>query len=496
MTGGLSTGASGIGQIFMTILDWTLETKHWCSDQSHVEVLHVDQETTARRLALKWMLNTLLHNCKTKENFNETGTWVDYPKALRWAIDDFQRLGLDSWAIQYPLAGFTQLMRWYDILDLELPQDALNTLLKTKLIHHTVTIYMTYLLRKKGDGEQWRDSFMGLLYEEFNVPGIPRDMGTASILQAKNFWDRLETALGQRPDTKRFLSLFDVSARMGLCNRIQLITFWALFTQKGHMAPKSFFQDLRLREILASAALDTTSELPESEVMNILLSIFSRARSPTDIIHAIEFVPPFLSPFGASVLRCGYPGCHVKFYSKADLCPIPVDEIRKNRAQHLKAVYGLTPQFNSSATGLPDRTLAPSPPYSANCNLHISIARVWSKLDRSLEAGRGQASFCEDKGSPTQESRLSKEAVMSWNEEAVNDFITKVIFVICAVNHRGDIYQNGLSADVRAALPSFFQALRFASRKLGLADDSGLAYVHDWDTGNRLQAKIEYELSL
>lgn len=54
ITAGLSTGISGITQVFMTILDRTLETKDWCSDQSGLKDGQKDSETSIRRNTLKW----------------------------------------------------------------------------------------------------------------------------------------------------------------------------------------------------------------------------------------------------------------------------------------------------------------------------------------------------------------------------------------------------------------------------------------------------------
>lgn len=55
ITAGLSTGISGVGQIFMTILDRTSETKDWCSDQSSLEDGQKDSETSIRRNCLNWL---------------------------------------------------------------------------------------------------------------------------------------------------------------------------------------------------------------------------------------------------------------------------------------------------------------------------------------------------------------------------------------------------------------------------------------------------------
>ena len=48
---------------------------------------------------------------------------------------------------------------------------------------------------------------------------------------------------------------------------------------------------------------------------------------------------------------------------------------------------------------------------------------------------------------------------------------------------------------IQALLPSFFEALKTASKKMGLPDEGGMKYVHDWSQ-NKVAAKIAYELSL
>ena len=51
---------------------------------------------------------------KCRENFTETGDFVDYPRALIWAVKYYEEAHLDSWIIQYPVLGFNKLIRWYD----------------------------------------------------------------------------------------------------------------------------------------------------------------------------------------------------------------------------------------------------------------------------------------------------------------------------------------------------------------------------------------------
>ncbi|KAL9043238.1 MAG: hypothetical protein Q9214_003572, partial [Letrouitia sp. 1 TL-2023] len=129
ITNGLATGAAGTVQMFMSILDHTLRTKAWCSQNA-------DAEATNRASVLGWILQNLLQNCITRERFaDETSPWVKYPVALKWTIKDYEAYKLDSWIIQYPLVGFNQLMQWYQIL--QLPKKALENAAMSKFIHFT-----------------------------------------------------------------------------------------------------------------------------------------------------------------------------------------------------------------------------------------------------------------------------------------------------------------------------------------------------------------------
>ena len=310
---------------------------------------------------------------------------------------------------------------------------------------------------------------------------VPRNLGgPASVVSADKFWPKLEEALGQWQDVKRFLAGFDHASRRDVTPRLQTITFWALFTQKGHTTPKTFFANVKSREPLAPAVLDPEAIIAIGHIMDVLSSIFcptpqagSKAHFPDETV-----MPPFVSPFGPSVLHCGQPGCGVKFYAEADLQSKPINAlaIRARRASHLSEIYGIDRTFISQ-TGLPDPTQAPKAPTSYHNTLHISTARTWSQLD--LE--RRQA---------------ISEGVSGRNEPAIADFVREVCLEICARNRRGDIYSASVEPEIRSILPSFLEALRIASEKMGLEDNTGMSYSHDWQRGNTVLAKVDYELSL
>ena len=483
ITAGLRTGASGIAQIFMTTLDRVLQTKPWCRiDEGQGNGEASDDEKSIRRQAFDWMLRAVLRNSRTRETFTEIGPWVDYPRALIWALKDYEQAGLDSWIIQYPLNGFCQIIRWYGMIDQPVDEFQVEIVSKAKLMHLVVSTMMNNLLHQQDKGKGWTHPFMSLIYCDFNAPGVPRDTyNRESIVTPADFWKRLEEALGDRSDVKRFLNIFTTRARMEMCRRVQLAVFWAIFTQVAHTTPKTFFHTIAEREPLAPVILGKSKDLavnvPEAPVTEVLTSIFRKHGPQVDAIHSDDKSPPFVSPFGASVLRCGFEGCNVQFFTpklagaEPSTLPDP-DTVRQRRAQHFKDVFG--GHGYSSATGLPEPTQAPKAPTSSHCNLHRSIAQVWSRqLDR-----------------PTKEKLYYLLGTDEQQHALTTAFVSKVLFELCATNGRGDIYQSDLDKAIRDLMTSFFEALRRASKRLELEDP--VDYVHDW-TQNSLAAKIEYE---
>ena len=106
-------------------------------------------------------------------------------------------------------------------------------------------------------GTTWVYPFLELVYQAFNAPGVPRDMGPASILSTDKFWDKLPAALGGWQDVTDFLTMISRQTRApqlhiqerrhDLCRRIQLVIFWTVFTQKAHTSPKTCLRTLRER---------------------------------------------------------------------------------------------------------------------------------------------------------------------------------------------------------------------------------------------------------
>ncbi|KAI9654704.1 MAG: hypothetical protein M1831_005291 [Alyxoria varia] len=478
LTAGLKTGASGVMQLFAAILDQTLETKSWCA-KDNVD----DQESVARRNLLAWMLHNLLHNCQCRENFNETGDWVQYPQALEWAAGEFREAGLESWIIQYPVAGFVQLMRWYEILDLAVPGDLLRAIRHAKLIHLVIAKMMEKLLKSGyGDGA-WTFPFLRILYRDFNAPGVPKDLGQDSLARSDQVWEMLMYAVDghQWADIRNFLKMCQCDSDAYLIERVQMATFWVLYTQKNHSSPKTFFANLKSREPLAMTVLDTTSTFLKQAVQGALLSIFCQTKRGDEafILHDAIGITPFMSPYGPSVLRCGQPGCDVKFYHDGDLQKENLNEtIRAYRAKHLSEVFAAKDCTFASQTGLPETTAAPTPPSAHHNTLHISTARTWARLNHHERWQVMDAVEKED------------FAKLSYKQ-----FVADAQQQICGTSHKGDIYSPMIESQIQAVLPSFVAALKTASRHLGIEDQSGCGFEIRW-TDNTILWKMKYELFL
>ena len=411
-------------------------------------------------------------------NFSETGLWVPYPEAVNWAFGQYSRERLDCWIIQYPLAGFNQLLRWAELLQLSVLRTIVEAVRDAKLIHYAATVLTLGLFNEKNGDRSWTHSFLRLICKDFNAPGIPQDRGSSSLVSSSDLWSMIGEVLGGGQAVQRFLTYFDGPAqeqvRAKMTRRIQTLTFWALFTQKGHTTPKTLFSILKAREPLATAVLDPQVVLPTEAVEEILISVFYHKTEASDNstagdIHADHISPPFATPFGASVLHCGYPGCGVSFYSREDGSPLAAaNGIRARRAEHLNKTYG----GKDSQTGLPKPTAAPKAPTSNNYNLHISTARVWSRLNLD-----------------------ERQAIATGESLAVATFLDKIQHEICATSHRGNIYMQSIKQDILAVLPSFLEVLRAASIKAKLNDTNRHSYQHGW-TKNTVLEKMKLEISL
>ena len=64
---------------------------------------------------------------------------------------------------------------------------------------------MKSLFQQGQQDDAWSHPYLELIYQGFNSPGVPRDLGFASILSAHKFWDKLPGILGGWQDVRDFL---------------------------------------------------------------------------------------------------------------------------------------------------------------------------------------------------------------------------------------------------------------------------------------------------
>ena len=476
LTARLATGAAGVAQLFMSILQNVTQTKSWAGagmDISHVSA-DEQHEATQRRDTFQWMLDQLIQNTYTRETFNETGEWVKFPQALFWVVKDFESNGLASFAVTYPVAGFDSLLALGQHTG-AFSNDTVSQLQSAKMLHSIAAKYLAdlqvALQQKTGDTgtirEHWKQKYLEVIYCDFNGPLIPVDHGAESVLDnVEIFKQRLSLCLtGASSVTDKTVM-----------HKIQILLFWFLFTQRGHCTAQTFFTRISHDEHLAPAVLDSNLSVPTSEYQNILLSIF--VQHDATLINPVQAAShntliPFANPFGASVLRCGVSSCTQSFCDVMTLhpqavTPETVETIRRARTKHLVDVFGICGRFERSDTGLPERAAAGRPPTSIHTNMHISIVREW--VERTQDVRR---------------------AIVKGGT-ARADFVTDVRKRLC-VEGRGDIFNAQIERDTEALLPSFFEALAAALRGEGKSDEDVAFYEHNFE-GNRLQGKIIWEL--
>lgn len=481
LTAGLATGTAGVAQLFMAILMGVMRTKSWAG--AAIESRHTDgddrREATQRRDMFQWMLDQVVRNTSTRENFNETGGWVKFPQTLAWVAEDFSKRGLASFAITYPMAGFDNLIALGQHTEVFTAESA-SRLQSSKLLYSVAAKYLADLktdlerVIRPTDSEAWQQKYLELIYNDFNGPVVPVDQGSASILTDPSlFQQRLAACL---PTTQHPGTTTTITITTSLIHKLQLLLFW-LRTQRTHTTPSIFFSRLLHNEPLAPAVLDPTLTVPPTSHSTILLSIFANQLSPsvsgTALAQHTATPIPFASPFGPSVLRCGIPSCAHPFIDTRTLTPDSlttdhIDTIRATRAAHLKHVFGVQSRFETSPSGLPERLPFGTPPSSLHSNLHASIVRSWTTL-----------------------SVFTRQKIVAGGEARAK-FVAHVCERMC-VEGKGDVFSPGIKGDVEAVLPSFFEVLRVAMRVRGGQILDPAWFVHELGEG-KVVCKARWEL--
>lgn len=471
LTARLATGAAGISQLFMSILQELLTTKAWAgADISESQLSRSEhKEVKQRRETFKWVLNQLVESTWTREDFKETGGWVKYPQALSWVAKDFETNGLASFAVTYPALGFNNLVA-FGIHTGAFNEGHVRLMKSAKVVHSIAARYLVELqvtLQNKTPDEEWKQKYLEVIYQDFNGPLVPRDQGGGASLVSDIDTDLFKQRLTACIKDHGF------EGGAGVVRKVQVIVFWLLFKQKGHCTAQTFFNRMRESESLGITVLDLEAALPRQAHQATLLSIF--ASHDTTLIDAkaaarhLSAVTPFANPFGASVLRCAVETCAVKFSTitnPSDLNLKTVQKIRDARTKHLITVFGIKNRFEKSTTGLPERT-HPHAPSSLHMNLHISIVREW--VAHSIH---------------------ERQCIVT-DPSAHDDFVRKVRQRLCKEG-RGNIYQDRLDRDTKALMPSFFKVLRKAVEMQGGSGEVW-EYEHDLDK-NGVENKVRWEI--
>ncbi|KAJ8110670.1 hypothetical protein OPT61_g6545 [Boeremia exigua] len=178
LTARLATGGAGVAQLFMAILLKLMKTKSWAGASMDSSSVASDEqhEAVQRRTTFQWMLDQLVQNTFTRENFKENGQWVKFPQALEWVVRDFDLNGFASFAVTYPVAGFSNLVALGQHTGV-FSSDTISRLQSTKSLYSIIGKYLAEmqvnLASRPGDKsttrEHWKQKYLELIYRDFNA---------------------------------------------------------------------------------------------------------------------------------------------------------------------------------------------------------------------------------------------------------------------------------------------------------------------------------------
>ena len=366
---------------------------------------------------------------------------------------------------RYPVAGFEKMIALGQSTG-AYSEDLVQSLQTAKTVYSIAAQYLAEWLSNdqarvsgSGSGEQWKQKYWALLYQEFNSELVPTDQGSDSLVaDGAVFRERLAACMDSMPAASGD-GANDIGAPV--MHKVQLIIFWLLLKQRGHCTAQTFFGRIRSSEEMGGAVLEPNQCVPEPELRAVLLAIFPQ--SGAGLINAAAAkqhgqLVPFANPFGPSVLHCGIAECGASFCSLtlADyVTDKTVDAVRAARAKHLIEVYGVRGRFEKSQTGLPERAGVGKSPACVHTTLHMSVVREWAAS-----------------------SREARRAVVA-DGEGRREFIEHVTRRLCAEG-RGNVYQRNLAHRIAQVLPSLCAVLGQALRMQGEAGEDVSAYEHDF----------------
>ncbi|KAJ6632445.1 hypothetical protein B0H10DRAFT_1938063 [Mycena sp. CBHHK59/15] len=467
LTGGLATGAAGLVQVLMGVLLTTMQTREWAMTVT----ADADAEVAARRAGMLWMLRNLIANASTRETFDETGKWVPFATALRWTLRAFEEEGIYSWTVRYPVPGFLLLLDLLKLDGVEVPEN----LRIAKLVHEIVTVYMARIVKASDDKVHVQRRILKIVFSEFNAEGVPRDVknNALAINSPDVVIERLTSWLGL-PASTTLIQQIGSAGAVKYAPALQYLAF-RLFFEDNHQTPKGYLQRAAESDVHMHTATTKPQDLTAAVVGPLFTSMWeglAAEASHNDVTE--EAIPPFVSPYGPSVLHCGARGCGVRF----DTDGTDADAVRKARAVHLAQAYAIKGRVLKNVSGMPENTGRLAAPTSTHINLHSSVAKSWRSLDKDA-----RHAVLREVAPPGSRVDVSKPRVAA--------FVVAVMDYVCLTSGRGNIYSTNLRKEVEWVLASFFTALHTAAVRKELADDAELELVE-----NALAVRIQWELNL
>ncbi|KAJ7207902.1 hypothetical protein GGX14DRAFT_521709 [Mycena pura] len=464
-TDGLATGAAGLAQVLMSVILTTMKIKDWAKANEG------DTEIQARRAGMLWLLKSLIANVWCRETFDETGEWVPFHTALRWTLKTFAEEGIYSWTVRYPVPGFLILLELLGMVDgVEIPE-----MLRTaKLMHEMVTVYMARMGNEGENRLEVQRQILKVVFAEFNAEGVPRDMedNARAINSAGVVFERL-AAWSDLPGTTTLMEQIGSTGAAKYASALQYIAF-RLFSEDSHQMAKGYFQRAAEADVHMHTAITKPQDLTPAVVVPLFTALWDGEAS--DLSHyrvTAETIPPFMSPYSPSVLRCSIPGCSVRF--DGDGCD--PESIRKSRAAHLAQVYAFKGVVPTATNGLPENTGRLEAPTTAHTTLYASVRKSWRVLDKDARRAILQ--------------EVAHGAPVDIAKPRIAAHVEAIMGHICVETARGNIYQKNLRDKVVWVLPSFFAALHTAAQMKGVTDDADLDLAE-----TSLAARIEWELAL
>ena len=98
---------------------------------------------------IPFMLDSVVANTSCHEQFNDCdqSAWIKFSQALAWAGKEFQKIGLTSWIMGYPIVGLLQLITtinarikaWIDVVS--------EDMRLTKLMHVFSSVFLAKMSR-------------------------------------------------------------------------------------------------------------------------------------------------------------------------------------------------------------------------------------------------------------------------------------------------------------------------------------------------------------